>query len=126
MKMLTSTYPQGWYYNPTFPNGTLSFWPIPTGSGLKAAIYVPTQLVAFTDLGQEALLFPGYENMIVKNLALDLCPSYNRKPHPVLVGNAKESKAAVKRANTRTTEMTFPAGSLVGSRGRSRFSIFTG
>ena len=122
----TAPWPQRWYYNPTFPYGTLTLWPVPTGSSIQAVVYVKTQLAQFASLDDEVALPPAYERMIVTNLALELCPSYNRQPSPLLVKQAAESMAAVKRTNRRLSDLTFPAGSLIGNSGRRLYDIRVG
>lgn len=127
-KDLTSTWPTAWYYNPTFPYGTLTFWPVPTASTIQGVIYVKTQLSEFGSLDDEVSLPPAYERMIVTNLALELAPSYPNSPiSPLLVKQAQESLAAVKRTNRRLSDLSFPAGALVGSNyGRWGYNIRTG
>jgi hypothetical protein len=116
MKALTSTRPSSWYYNPTVPGGTLSLWPVPTGASLKGAIYIPTQVARFASLDETIVLPPAYERAIVKNLALELCPSYNKMPHPLLEKQAANALAAVKRANKRTEYLAFEGSALIGNR----------
>ena len=122
-KSLTSTQPTHWYYNPTFPFGTLTFWPVPTGSDLSFAIYVPTQVPQFLTLDDVVSLPPGFERMLVKNLALDLAPSYKVNPSQLLVKQAADSVATFKRANYREQDMTFPAAVLNNDTGRGRYDI---
>lgn len=126
MKAMTSTVPTHYYYNPTYPEGTLQFWPIPTSSTLRGVIYVPTPTSQFSTLDDVVTLPPGYEQMIVKNLALQLCPSYKVNPSPLLVKQAADTLAIVKRANYRPTDMSFSASALVGNRGAYWYDIRTG
>jgi hypothetical protein len=125
-KDLTSMRPSAWYYNPTFPYGTLSLWPVPTGAGLQGVIYVPTQVSTFTSLETAVSLPPGYERMIVKNLALELLPSYGREPSPALVMQAAASMATVKRANHRLSDMSFDSGALIGNSRAGAWDIRSG
>ena len=126
LKTLTNTRPTHWYYNPTFPFGTLTFWPVPTGSDLSAAVYVPTQVPQFTTLDDTVSLPPGYERMIVKNLALELCPSYKVEPSPLLLKQATDAIATVKRANYREQDMSFPPSALIGYPGVRTWDIKSG
>ena len=126
IKDLTATRPTSWYYNPTFPSGALNLWPIPTQSNLRGVIYVPTQLSTFASLSDTVSLPPGYERMFVKNLALELLPSYGRQPSPALVQQASESKATVKRANRRLADLSFPASALIGNAGPAGWDIRSG
>lgn len=134
MKDLTSTYPQAWYYNNKYPNGELIFWPIPTSTTLNGVMYVPTSFHGFgsgtptiaqasTILADDVELPDGWEEMLTTNLAVLLCPSYERAPHPVLMQAAQESLAAIKRANRRDREMSFEPGALIQS-GTPRYDIY--
>jgi hypothetical protein len=42
---------------------------------------------------------PGYERMLVDQLALDICPSFGVQPSQALVMSARESKSILKTAN---------------------------
>lgn len=113
-KAAESTQPTHWYYNPTYPFGTLTFWPVLTGTTLQAAIYAPEQVQSFSTLDDTVSLPPGYERMIVKNLAVELCPSFERQPSALLVQQAMQSLGAVKRVNRRVADLSFDAAALVG------------
>lgn len=115
VKDLESTYPTAWYYNPTFSSGTLTLWPVPTGDDLQIAVYAWTQIGRFESLSDTFSLPPGYERAIVKNLAIELAPSYEKTPSPLLMRQASESLAAVKRSNRRASDLYFEAAALVGT-----------
>ena len=122
-KAATSTQPTNWYYNPTFPLGTLSLWPISSSATLQGALYAPQQASEFASLEEVISLPPGYRRMLVKNLARDLAPSYDRPVHPELKEEAIESKATVKRNNRRLSDLSFDAAVLGGG---GFFDIYTG
>jgi hypothetical protein len=122
-KAATSTQPSNWYYNPTFPLGTLSLWPVPTSATLQGALYAPQHVSEFTSLDEVISLPPGYRRMLIKNLARDLAPSYDRPVHPELKEEAIESKATVKRNNLRLMDLSFDAAVLGNS---TAFDIYTG
>lgn len=107
IKTLTSTLPRGVYYNPTYPLGTIKFWPIPTSppATLYATLYAPEQVGEFTDLNTVVSLPPGYRRFIVKNLAVELAPSYQRNVAPEIMMAASESKQAVKVSNVHMREL---------------------
>jgi len=121
-KGLTGSIPSSWYYNPTFPNGTLTLYPAPTSATLQAVLYYPQAVAKLATLATTVSLPPGYERMLVKNLALELLPSYSRQADPALVQQAMEAKAAIKRINQRARDMSF--GGVFGS-GRG-WSIYEG
>jgi hypothetical protein len=97
-KGLTSTYPTSYYYNPTYPLASVTFWMIPTSSALQGVIYTPT---AVTELGLNDTinLPPGYRRFLRDNLAVELAPEFDLQPSQSLVMSAMESKANIKRAN---------------------------
>ncbi len=127
IKTLTSPRPTSYYWNPTYPLGTLILWPMPTLTTLQGVIYHPTAVTEFTSLSTAVSLPPGYRRMLVKNLAVELSPSYERPPSEELSRQAIESKATVKRANTVLMDMQVDAGALIQGRNtRYIYSILTG
>ena len=127
IKTLTSPYPTCWYYNPTFPLGTLSLWPVPTSATLLGAAYAPQAVAEFTSLDTAVALPPGYRRMLVKNVAVCLCSGYERDPRPDLKEDAVESMAVVKRSNKRLMDMQIEGGALGQGQGRKyTYNINTG
>lgn len=125
VKSQTSTYPTLAYYNPTFPLGTIQLWPIPTSTTLQGALYAPAALAEFTSLDQDLALPPGYYRMLVKNLAVDIAPSYERDVPPALAHQARESIKVVKRANYRLRDLSIDKGALPQGRyGYGWYSLF--
>jgi len=116
-KALTSPFPTCWYYNPTYPTGTLELWPVPTSTTIQGVLYAPAAVVAFAALTTTVALPPGYERMIIKNLAMELSPSYGRAADQVLMQQAVESKEVVKRSNRRLMDLSVDAGALLQGRG---------
>ena len=112
-KTQTATDPIYYYHNPTYPLATLTLWPVPTSATLQGVIYAPAAVAEFTDLNTLLALPPGYRRMLVKNLALEMAPSYTRPVTPVLAEHAIDSKAAVKRMNHRTADLSIESGALV-------------
>lgn len=115
LKTQESDQPSWWYYNPTFANATLDLWPVPTSSTLEGVIYHPTAVSEFAALTTAVSLPPGYRRMIVKNLAMELAPSYGQAVNPLLMTQARESKARVKEANTELNEMDFEHAAQIGN-----------
>jgi hypothetical protein len=111
-KAQTATQPDSWYYNPTFPTGTLYLFPIQTGS-YSIALYAPTQLTENTALVTTVSLPPGYREMLVTNLAVRLAPSYRVPVSPDLRFQASHSKGA----NIRPAKLTFADSPNVGDGG---------
>jgi hypothetical protein len=118
LKTITSPYPTAYYYNPTFPLGTINFWPVPTNSGLQGSIYYLGAIQEFTSTTQNLtpILPPSYRRMIVSNLALELIPEYGADVSPstaALVGQqAMNSMAVVKRNNVEMADLAIDQGAL--------------
>jgi hypothetical protein len=125
-KELTSTLPQAWYYNPTYPNGTLSLWPVPVPSStLQGVIYAWTAVSQLAALDTAISMPNGYQEMLMTNLALLLCPTFERQPHPVLAKRAADTLANVKRINQRPADLSFDPAAL-GQNNRRRYNIQEG
>lgn len=121
-KGLTSTAPTRWWLNPTFGASgyaTLYLWPIPTVSTLTGVLYSPQPVSELATLDTTISLPPGYRRLLVKALALEVAPSYDRQPSPLLIDQAADAWRVVKRANVRPSEMCFgDAGVLFGGAGQ--------
>lgn len=127
IKDLSSPRPTSYYWNPTFPLGALILWPVPSLSTLTGVLYAPQQIAEFAGLTTLISLPPGYRRFMVKNLALELAPSYERPVSPDLREQASDSKSVVKRANKTQMDMQVDAGALVqGRNARYIYSIFSG
>lgn len=110
VKDQTSTYPSKWYWRPTHPAGTLIFWPVPTSTTLTGVIYHWSAITYPVTLAGTVTLPPGYEEMLVTQLAVRLSSSYGQEVGPVLAKRATDAMSTVRRANTRTLEMEFEYG----------------
>lgn len=126
IKTLTAPLPTQWYYTPTFPLGTLSLWPIPTGTTLQGVLYAPQAVAQFAAVTDSVSLPPGYKRMLVTNLALELAPEFGAQPHPMLVKAATESKMDVKRRNVRLSDLMVEAGALPQGNATYGWDIRTG
>jgi hypothetical protein len=129
-KTQTATYPQYYYYNPTFAGtaslGTLSPWPVTTGSSLLGVIYTPTPVSEFSALTDVVLLPPGYRRFYRTALALELAPSFSVMPSDSLERIALDAETNVKRSNVRLSDLSvgnvaWISGSTTGTLGQSRF-----
>lgn len=127
LKTLTSFYPFYAYYSPTFVGalGTLTIWPIVTGTNLQGAIYYPQQVNRFTTLDDTIALPPGYNRFMRENLAVELFPEFRegQQMDQFLLQGASESKANIKRINNRLSDLESDPWLMWG---RSRYSIYTG
>lgn len=112
LKTLTAVLPTSYYYNPTFPSGTLILWPTPTSATLQGAMYAATAIAQAGALTDSLSMPPGYKRMMVKNLAVDLAYSYGREVSESLKDAAEESLRAVKVANIRLMDMRIDSSAL--------------
>lgn len=116
----TAGLPAKCYYNSGFPNGTLTFFPVPATAyechiGYRARL---TQIAATTDVINVP---PGYEQAMVYGLATTLCPLFGTEPTPTCIYHAKSSKSAIKPQNEPLNE-----AQLGVPLGRGLFNIFQG
>jgi hypothetical protein len=116
-KAQTGEFPRAVYYNPTYPLGTITYWPTPTSSALLGVIYAPAPVTTLATLATSISLPNGYERALTANLAIELAPEYGRPLDPALKMMADESKASIKLANYRPIIITGdPALSGCGGR----------
>ena len=125
-KSQESQLPEAVYYEPTFPDGTLRFWPAPLES-LPVTLAINMQLGAIADINDDLASPPGYERALVYALAVDLAPEY---PAVTLsqrvIDAADEALADVKRANnTQNQAATFDIA-LAGGCGGSLAAFIAG
>lgn len=128
LKSLESTQPQVLFDDRAFALANLYFWPIPTFAH-QVALYVWSQLSAYSDLTDAVNLPPGYGDAIIYNLAVRLSSFWsngnNGAPSPLVIEQARESKAAIKRLNIRPLLMRCDSGAL-GERHGYGYDIQTG
>ena len=125
-KSQESQLPEAVYYEPTFPDGTLRFWPVPL-EALTVTLAINMQLGAVADINDDLAFPPGYERALVYALAVDLAPEY---PAVTLsqrvIDAADEALADVKRANnTQNQAATFDIA-LAGGCGGSLAAFIAG
>ncbi len=105
VKLLQSTFPTQFYYEPTYSAsvGTIFMWPIPNQATV-VAVYAGRILAQFDEANPTTavILPPAYARALRYNLALDLLPEYPR-PDDSAVARieriAKESLGNLKRQN---------------------------
>ena len=103
-KTTTSTLIQWLYYDPTYPNGTLYAYPVPSvAASIQIKALEPLQ--SFTASIDELALPPGYENAIVYNGAIELAGEYQRPVPNYVQSRATSSLRNVRRQNSRPVLM---------------------
>lgn len=126
-KDLTSVLPTSAYYNPTYGAtglGTITYWPVPTSTTLLGVIYAPAPIGEAAATTTTFYLPPGYRRFYITNLAVELAPQFNRPIDEGLMLAARDSKAAVKRANNRLADLFIDQGWMGNAnRGGAQYDI---
>jgi hypothetical protein len=96
--------PSRLFYNPTFPNGTITLYHVPS-SAMDMVLKAVTMMDKPSSLTTE-IVFPGYYDQAIKyNLAVHIAPEYGREASNTVIGLALHSKTIIEARNamTRTT-----------------------
>lgn len=102
-------------YKPSFPDGTLTVYPVPNGTRtMKLLTRVP--LVEFTATTDTISLPPGFRKAFAANLAVALAPEYDMNAPLNVMKMASESKAGLKRINARPIKVHTELNQLLGRR----------
>lgn len=130
IKALTSQQPTDLYYSPTFPNGSLYFWPIPTiAYGTRLELWtLLSQFDSITDPidGPSGVgtLAPGYRNALMLSLAETLLPGGAKSTHPMLAAAAANARASVFNLNSPSPRMDTCDSGIPGAEDDVRMSRF--
>ena len=122
VKTVTSTYPQVMWVNMTYPNITMTVYPVPSK-------LLEFHLVSVQELTQAAQLAtilafpPGSMRAFKYNLACELAPEFGVEPSPTVSRIAMTSKRNLKRINNPDDIMAMPY-SIVAT--RQRFNVYSG
>jgi hypothetical protein len=127
VKSTTSTLPQWLFYDPSYPNGTLYLFPVPS---VQVTLKLNTwqTLQSFSTLTTDLALPSGYERAIVFNLAPEIAPEYGTgaKMDPQVPMIAVQSKAAIKTLNQPSMVAQLDPGiSSLGTLSSGRWNIYT-
>lgn len=111
----SADYPTDYAYDPTWPNGSIYFWPEPASSSVKAEIRF--RLVFAAVALDTALALPqGYEAALTETLKERLAsmPAFGSALTPVLIDAAREARAAAFSNNHRPLGYDSDYGAGVG------------
>ena len=122
VKTVTSTYPQVMFVNMTYPDITMTVYPVPTKL-LEFHIVSVLELTNPATLATSLMFPPGYLRAFKYNLACELAPEFGTQPSPQVLRVAMTSKRNLKRINNPDDIMAMPY-SIVAT--RQRFNIFAG
>ena len=121
LKTSTSTLPQVLLVNNTYPNTTLTVYPVPSASTTWHIVSV-AELTAPANLATDLAFPPGYLRAFKYNLAMEIAPEFGVEPSPQVQRIAMTSKRDLKRINSPGDLMSMP-GMLMGN---GRFNIYSG
>ena len=126
IKGLTSTLPTDYYYEPDWPNGSLFFWPVPTAVNnvLVQSRQVMAELKAYN---AAYTMPPGYWNLTVYELAIEIGPSFERPTSQDLRERYQKALRAVESNNISSPRLSSDSPSqTVTAKVRPDFSFLTG
>jgi hypothetical protein len=122
LKSVTSSYPQVLWVNDTYPDVTLTVYPVPSK-------LLQWYIVSVEPLSQPAVLAteltfpPGYLRAFRYNLACELAPEFGVEPSGQVMRIAMTSKRNLKRINNPDDVMSIPYPLIYTNR---RFNVYTG
>lgn len=126
IKNLTSTLPTDFYYSPDWDNGQIYLWPIPTAVN-DVRIQSRLVLAELTTYAQNFSMPPAYWDLIVSELAISLCPGFERSASPELIQMQKAALKAVQTLNISSPRLASDAPSQPGnSNARPDFNFLDG
>jgi hypothetical protein len=104
------------WYEPTIPNGIIHVWPVCTGCTLN--LRTINIVVSFANLSDVLTMPPAYEELLIKNLAVNIAPQYPAcNLSPLTVRAAANARKVVGRTNNVIPRLKLP--SSVQTQGRS-------
>ena len=120
-KTLDSSIPAAVYFDGAYPNVGVEFYPVP--SAAEHVVFYSLKPFSTLTLSTELSYPPGYEKAIRYNLAIDLAPEYGRQVDAIIMQQATETKADLKRKNMQTPILSSDV--YLGS-GKNSFDYRTG
>lgn len=130
IKDLQSSQPTDLFYNPSFPDGQLFYWPVPdTAYETRLEVWsLLSQFQSITDPigGPNGVtsLPPGYRNALMLTLAETLLPGGEKEAHPTLIAAAAFARLAVFGNNTASPRMSTRDSGVPGADQSIRSSNF--
>lgn len=133
VKAIQTNVPTDVYYDPTFPDGSLYFWPVPNVNA-PVRLQLWQTVSQFSNIqdpiggpGGPKTLPPGYRNALKLTLAEDLLSGSNREANPTLVMKAMKARAAIFGNNAKSPRMrTQDSGMPTSGKARRDFNWMTG
>ncbi|MFA5166737.1 MAG: hypothetical protein WC449_05630 [Candidatus Paceibacterota bacterium] len=122
LKSISTTFPEYFYLDQTYPLGTLNLYPIPSTAD-SIYLYCRKPFAGFTNLTDVVSLPPGYNRAMKFQLACELAPEYQTTAGDDVKTIAMAAKAGIKRANKRPITAQVDPG-LFANTGR-RYNIYS-
>lgn len=116
-----NSFPQYIYYDAAYPVGKVYVWPLPSNL-YTVHILVKAQLQSFSTLADNVLMPPEYEEALMYNLAVRLCPMYGLPIRPDINMLAQSSLNTLKMANAQIARLRISPTLL---NGRGHYNIFS-
>jgi hypothetical protein len=116
----TAGLPAKVYFNSGMPQGSLTFFPVPS-TNYTCFVGYRSPLANLASLQTALSLPPGYETALVYGVATMLCPLFGVDPSNTCIFHAKSAKEKIKPANESLNEVQ-----LGVPLGRGLFNIFMG
>jgi hypothetical protein len=123
VKAITSTFPTDLFYSPSWPNGDIYLWPVPTVA-YELQLQLRTVLASFTLTGAVSLP-PGYLDAFILTLAEEIGPGFGLAASPQTVASAAKARARV-FANNHEPQRIMTQDAGMPSASRPDFNYKTG
>lgn len=122
LKQTPSTIPGAIFIDGAYPLMNVFMWPVPSNNDNSLVLWLGTILQAFTSLGDTVSLPVGYARGIIYNLSVEISPIFGRDIMPAVAAIAVESKANIKRQNTKPLVMQYDQRLVTP--GRTMYNIY--
>jgi len=101
---LTTTIPSDFYYDPTAPDGSIYFWPVPS---YAYQVQIETRSVLDDQITFATVLVlpPGYENALMLTTAEDLSDPLRKVWTPKQERKAREARTRIQKNNSFPTRL---------------------
>lgn len=102
------------YYRPSWPNGELYFWPVPSSANaIQLMARVP---FATGTLNTTFSLPPGFEDAVTLTLAEEIAEAFGATPGPKLMASGMSARAALLSKHAKRYPLRSDAGLGLGGR----------
>lgn len=128
LKSLGGPWPNALYYQPSYPVGNITFWPVPSQGEMH--MFAETVLQGFASINDTVTLPQGYNMALRWNLAELLMPEYGKNDpiiNAMVMKNASDSRAWLKRTNSQPPqEANYPDVLVRSNRRADSAFIYSG